>query len=40
MSDKEYEEFIARLEAEPFDAMGDRDSQEDKRIFGSNKEFR
>lgn len=29
MSDKEYEEFIARLEAEPFDAMGDRDSQED-----------
>lgn len=29
MSDKEYEEFIARLEAELFDAMGDRDSQED-----------
>lgn len=26
---KEYEEFIARLEAELFDAMGDRDSQED-----------
>lgn len=29
MSDKEYEEFTARLEAELFDAMGYQDSQED-----------
>lgn len=29
MSDKEYEEFTARLEAELFDAMSDQDSQED-----------
>lgn len=29
MSDKEYEEFTARLEAELFDAMGEQDSQED-----------
>lgn len=28
MSDKEYEEFTARLEAELFDAMGGQDSQE------------
>lgn len=29
MTDKEYEEFTARLEAELFDAMGEQDSQED-----------
>ena len=29
MSDKEYEEFTARLAAELFDAMGVQDSQED-----------
>lgn len=29
MTDKEYEEFTARLEAELFDALGDQDSQED-----------
>ncbi len=28
MTDKEYEEFTARLEAELFDAMGEQDSQE------------
>ena len=28
MSDKEYEEFTARLEAELFDALGEQDSQE------------
>lgn len=29
MTDKEYEEFTARLEAELFEAMGGRDSRED-----------
>ena len=29
MSNKEYEEFTARLEAELFDAIGEPDSQED-----------
>ena len=28
MTDKEYEEFTARLEAELFDALGEQDSQE------------